>query len=232
MSDPRTPSAGGPQPPGATSIGAEQRKSRKGLWLALAAIAAVIALLLLLSRCGGDDDPQSAGSAASASATGSTSSAAGPSGSSDSGTSSPATGGAGGTTAPGGAAGSAGDLVTADGRSVLELGASADPSGGLGSATGQAVTGSAVQVLTVPADEGFWVGTSDADRVWVQLTGASGESPYTVQEGDSVDFTGSVVPHDAGFADQVGVDEAEGASQLTGQAAHLEVPRSGLVLAD
>ena len=69
MSDPRLPSSGTPNPPGATSVGGERRKDRKGLWLALAAAAAVVLLLLLLSRCGGDDDDaaRSAGAAAGSS---------------------------------------------------------------------------------------------------------------------------------------------------------------------
>ena len=45
-----------------------------------------------------------------------------------------------------------------------------------------------MSVLSVPADEGFWIGTSQNDRVWVQIVG-KGESPYQVQAGDKVDFT-------------------------------------------
>ena len=43
---------------------------------------------------------------------------------------------------------------------------------------------------------------------------------------------GTVVTHDAGFAEQVGVDAAEGAAQLTGQAGHIEAERSSVVLSD
>jgi hypothetical protein len=239
VSDPRLPSSGTPNPPGATSVGGERKRNRKGRWLARAAVAAVVLLLLLLSRCGGDDDgaAQSAGASAGSSSAGSSSgssSGASPSaGSPSAGSSSSAAPGSAAPAAPAGgvAAGQPGSLVTADGRSVLEL-AAGGGAGGLGTVTGQAVTGTAVRVLTVPADEGFWVGTSDADRVWVQLTGETGESPYQVAEGDSVDFTGTVVAHDAGFAGQVGVDEAGGAAQLTSQAQHVEAPRSELVLAD
>ena len=231
MSDPRPPSAGIQQPPGATSIGGERRKSRKGLWLALAAIAAVIALLLLLSQCGTDDDSSAdpaSGSSAGASASSSSSEATSSAGGSSATPSAPA----GGAAAGGASTGQPGSIVTAGGRSVLELAAAAAAAGGLGSVSGQAVTGTAVRVLTVPADEGFWVGTSDTERVWVQLTGEAGESPYQVQEGDTVDFTGTVVAHDAGFAGQVGVDDAEGAGQLTGQAQHVEAPRSSVVLSE
>jgi hypothetical protein len=49
-----------------------------------------------------------------------------------------------------------------------------------------------------------------------------------VRQGDRVEFTGRVVAHDASFAARVGVDPVEGADQLTRQAAHIEVPKSGL----
>ena len=121
--------------------------------------------------------------------------------------------------------------MTGDGRSVLELAAAPDAAGALSGVTGQPVTATGVRVLSVPADEGFWIGTSDTQRVWVQLTGEAGESPYQVQEGDLVDFEGTVVAHDAGFAPQVGVDDAEGAAQLSQQAQHLEVAKSSVRLA-
>ena len=78
--------------------------------------------------------------------------------------------------------------------------------------------------------EGFWLGTSETERVWVQLTGEAGESPYQVQEGDLVDFEGTVEAHDAAFAEQAGVDDAEGAQQLADQAAHLTVAKSAVRL--
>ena len=66
--------------------------------------------------------------------------------------------------------------------------------------------------------------------MWVQLTGQAGESPYQVQEGDLVDREGTVVEHDAAFPGEVGVDDAEGAQQLAGQGAHLEVAKSAVRL--
>ncbi|MFC4951131.1 hypothetical protein [Pseudonocardia sp. GCM10023141] len=79
---------------------------------------------------------------------------------------------------------------------------------------GSSPLGSPVQ--SVPADEGFW--TSETDRIWVQLTGDAGESGYTVQPRDRVDFTGQDLAHDAGFAEQSDVDAAEGADLLTAHA--------------
>ena len=104
---------------------------------------------------------------------------------------------------------------------MLALTAGADAAAALGGLDGQSVTGVAVRVLSVPADEGFWVGSSDQDRVCVQLTGEAGESPYQVGEGDIVDFRGTVVRHGDDFAASVGVDEAAGAARLTEQGAHL-----------
>ena len=97
-----------------------------------------------------------------------------------------------------------------------------------------------VQVLSVCADEGFWV-SSDHGRLWVQIDTAR-ESPYTVAEGDLVSFSGRVAAHDANFPGQVGVTAAGGggargppggprgggAGDLAAQGAHITIPVSGL----
>jgi hypothetical protein len=85
-----------------------------------------------------------------------------------------------------------------------------------------------VPVRSVPADEGFWVGSRAADRVWVQLTVAPAESPYQVRPGQLVDLSGPMTAHDSGFAGQVGVGAAEGADQLSRQAAHVAVQKADL----
>ena len=92
---------------------------------------------------------------------------------------------------------------------------------------GQTVTARGATVLSVPADEGFWVGTNETDRVWVRLSGLD-ESGYVVTQGDRVDCTGTVQAHDATFTAQVGVDPAEGADQLNQQGAHVEVAKADL----
>ena len=86
-------------------------------------------------------------------------------------------------------------------------------------------------VQSVPADEGFWVGTSVKDRLWVQLTGAAGESAYQVKVGDRVDFTGTTSDTPPEFAKQVGVSADEGAAQLTTQGRHLVVNKADVRLA-
>ncbi len=230
---------------GATSVGGPddggRRKKPWWLWLLLAALAVV--LLLLLTQCGGDDDtgPDAASPSAATTATTesptstttesptSTTTETSPDTATD-GTSpsTPDTATPGSEPAPGASpsAPAAGGNLTADGVALLPLAAAA-PAGDLSPFSGQAVQGRAVTVLTVPADEGFWVGSSKTDRIWVQLSG-EGESSYQVSEGDSVDLDGVMVAHDAGFADQVGVTTEEGAEQLAAQAQHIEVETSAL----
>ena len=81
---------------------------------------------------------------------------------------------------------------------------------------------------SVPADEGFWVGSSATDRVWVQLTG---ESAVTVKAGDRISFAGGkVVATPAGYAEKVGVDTTEGTAQVTAQKAHIEIAKNVIKL--
>ncbi len=65
-----------------------------------------------------------------------------------------------------------------------------------------------------------------------QAATATGESPYQVQEGDILDFEGTVAAHDEAFAGEVGVDEANGAAQLTEQRHHLEVATAAVQLSE
>ena len=197
-------------------------RRRRGLLFGGLLLAALVALALLLSQCGGSD-PE-AGSDPASQSTGSS----GPASSEPS--SSPGAPGSSAAPSGGSAGAGGGQVVTADGRSVLALASGPDAATALAGLAGQPVTATGVRVLSVPADEGFWLGTSEAERVWVQLTGEAGESPYQVQEGDLVDLEGSVVEHETAFPGEVGVDDAEGAQQLTEQAAHLTVTKSSVRL--
>ena len=78
----------------------------------------------------------------------------------------------------------------------------------------------------MPADEGFWV-NSDHGRVWVQIATVS-ESPYDVDAGDTVSFTGQVVAHNQNFPARVGVTSAEGAADLTTAGAHVAIKVNAL----
>ncbi|TKJ16857.1 hypothetical protein [Blastococcus sp. CCUG 61487] len=215
-----TPDSSPRRQAGATPVGASERKRRPG-WLIplLLGIAAVVIALLLLSQCGADDTDAAGAADPSSSAT------------EGNGSSSPSPDGS--TPAPtaaqdGGDAGQPG-TVTANGTSLLPLAAGSDPAGALSASADQPVVATAVQVLSVPADEGFWIGTSEAERIWAQLTG-DGESPYQVQPGDVVDLQGTLVAHSAGFAGQVGVAEADGAAQLDAQGHHIEAAKTAVTL--
>jgi RNA polymerase sigma factor (sigma-70 family) len=113
--------------------------------------------------------------------------------------------------------------LTSEGRAILPL-TSRPP---LSRYAGDPVRAQGVRVQQVAADEGFWVGTSPRDRVWVQLTG-SRESRPRVQRGDRVSFTGRMVEHQPGFARRVGVTASEGAGLLDQQGYHVEVRADGL----
>ena len=210
---------------GAHPIGAPARKFPAWLIPLLALLALAVILLLLLSRCGGNDDtkntatPTTTSTAASAASTAATA------------TTDP-TASAVATTAGGDAVGGAG-IITADDSPLLPLANATKigASGDLSAYAGTDATATAVAVQSVPADEGFWVGSSASDRVWVQLTGKAGESPYTVKRGDAVSFTGKVVKNATGFAKSAGVTDAEGKKLLNSQGQHITVAKSALTLA-
>lgn len=201
---------------GAYRVEGEQKNKKRPVWLWLLAALALLALLLwaLISwNTDTDSDPtRSAGSARSEN--GSSSGGSGDASGSD---------GQPGSTTTG--------SLTAGGTSLLPLSQAAGAGGDLSSYVGKTVRSTGTDVVSVPADEGFWVGSSQRDRVWVQLVGGATESGYRVAKGDKVAFNGTVVPHKAGFAAKVGVNPGEGASQLDDQKAHLKVEKGSVKLA-
>ncbi len=82
-------------------------------------------------------------------------------------------------------------------------------------------TGKDLPVFTVPADEGFWVGTSEA-RIWVQAI-TNGESPAQIRPGDLVTLRGVVRATDASFPARVGLTGEEGAGELLRRGLYIEV---------
>lgn len=225
MSTPNPSTGGqrGAQPVGGPNDGGTKKKP---WWLlALLAIIAIIVLILLLSRCGSGDNTATGAAASATSAASSATSSAGSATPSSTTPSGVAT-----TTAPASPTGTGAGTgpLTVNGAGLLPL-ATAAPDGTLTAFVGQTATSTGVTVQSVPADEGFWVGTSATDRVWVQIIGG-GESPYKVTAGDKVDFTGTVVANATDFPATVGLTAADGAAQLTTQAAHIEVPQGGVTL--
>jgi RNA polymerase sigma factor (sigma-70 family) len=94
------------------------------------------------------------------------------------------------------------------------------PVGSLASAAGRDVCLSGVLVVSVPADEGFWVRTEDGAEAWVQLQ-LRGESPPDIDAGQRVNVRGTLVRHGSDYADAAGVTQPEGAAALTRQGGHI-----------
>jgi hypothetical protein len=135
-----------------------------------------------------------------------------------------------GTTATGSDAGSGGSRgrLTVGSTDVLQ---DAGTLSRVGSLAGQRATGSAVLVQSVVSDEGFWVGASSAERVFVFLTESArgtGESPFQVRAGQRVDLTGSLDRLPSGGASALGVTDAEGSTQLESQGAYVAATRVSL----
>lgn len=107
-----------------------------------------------------------------------------------------------------------------DGRSVLPR---------RGEVPTGAATATDVPVQSVPADEGFWVGTGEGQRFWVELVG-EGESPVQIEVGDLVSFTGSTTPTDPGYPDRVGLTREPDRTELTQMGTHVIVRSEDLVL--
>jgi RNA polymerase sigma factor (sigma-70 family) len=130
-----------------------------------------------------------------------------------------------GSAAPGGGGGGSGVRLVVPGRSLLPVPGREV----LARHAGQRVRGEHVPARGVDADEGFWVGTSDGDQLWVQLVGR-GESPFRVRSGQRASFTGRLVPNPPGFARRVGMVPEEGAALAGRQGHHIEVAYDDITL--
>ena len=108
--------------------------------------------------------------------------------------------------------------LTSQGRAILPL--TGRPP--LSQYAGTTVEARGARVQQVGADEGFWVGTSERDRVWVQLTGTR-ESGFRVEPGYKVTFAGRMVGNSGNFTQRAGVTPREGAGLLEQQGYHIEV---------
>jgi RNA polymerase sigma factor (sigma-70 family) len=92
---------------------------------------------------------------------------------------------------------------------------------------GLEVKASGSVVRSVPADEGFWIGGTGDNRVWVQLMGRS-ESPMDVTAGRRVSFSGRIVKHSLSFVRRVGIETSESAGLLRQQQHHIVVREESL----
>ena len=91
--------------------------------------------------------------------------------------------------------------------------------------SGQPVSGTA-EVQSVVSDEGFWVGSSTDERVYVFLTPAArkanGESNFTVKAGQTVQVEGELATTASSPKSLTGVTGGEGLSQLKNQGAFVQ----------
>lgn len=228
-----TPSSGH----GAVPIGPddEQRGARPAWLIPLLATLAVLLLALLLwllLRDGGDDDELESAASPSPSAPGTELPSETPE-ASDITTTQPSAQGSSSAAATATAAPSTAPSAPAQGDVALTAGTEEvfplqSPDQDLSGFMGE-VVGRSVPVESVPADEGFWLGTGEDQRVWVEIVAIEGETPFTVRPGEKVSFTGAeFVPHDETYAARLEITADEGADQLTAQMAHIQVRSADL----
>ncbi len=95
---------------------------------------------------------------------------------------------------------------------------------------GRRVQAFGLQVMTVDADEGFWV-SKDGRTAWIQILTPT-ESPYTVLPGQIVSLSGSVYPHDAQWPSQIFFcpDRQASESRLAGVPTHIAIKVESLSL--
>lgn len=188
--------------PGAYTTGDGGRRRKRGgwLWWLLGLLALLLLGALLLGLLGGGDDDETE----TAQPTRSTEAA-------------PAAGDS--TGAAGGSAGAvAGGSLTARNESLLPV-----PADGLAAYGTETATGREVTVQSVVKDEGFWLGSSQQDRVYVEYGGDVGANENQGVEpavGDKVNLTGPVRPAPENPARTLNLPEQD-AQQVTEQGAYI-----------
>jgi hypothetical protein len=174
------------------------RKKRGFPWWLLALLAIALIAIVLLARSCGDDEESGDRGAATTPTTQEQPEAA-----------------------PSGAAGGEAGTLTAGGQSLLGGGAGAS----LEQYVEQPAEGQRVRVQEVIPEEGFFVGTSEEDRVYVEFGGDVGETEqnsnsYNAKVGDEVNLTGPVRPAPAEPEQTLNLD-AEDAAQVKKQGAFI-----------
>lgn len=225
----------------------EDRRKKRPWWLLLLAAIIVLAILALALRsCSGSNTKDAVGSAAGSATSpgtgGSSETASATASGTDSASAaatSPSTvstdhasgtpGNSSSAAAPGTGDANGGTLTS---NSTALLPAPAEANTDLATYVGQQAVAKGVLVLSAPANNGFWIGTSTEDEVWVQLLLPGLVSPHPVRKGDHVSFPGMVVANSANFAQEADVTAADGAARLTAQKAHLQVAKTAIRFTD
>jgi hypothetical protein len=103
------------------------------------------------------------------------------------------------------------------------------PADGLAPYVGRTVRADGAPVHSVVADEGFWVGTSDVDRVYVLYQTGGFESPPDINPGQRVSFIGALQPATGDLAPQFRLTEAEGLGLLRTQGYYVDTASVDIV---
>lgn len=98
------------------------------------------------------------------------------------------------------------------------------PAGALAAEAGRPVEARSVRVQSVVTPTGFWVGTSQRSRLFVELLAPP---PMPVTPGQRVSFVGYVDPNHEGSAERFGLSGGD-AAQLAQQGYHIHVEGSAL----
>ena len=190
-----------------SAFGDDDGRKKKGFpWWLLGLLAVALIAILLLVRACGDDGGEEAGSGSGA---GTTAAQSQPQ-----------------EAAPtGGAVADEDGTLIASGQRLLPV----QPGVDLAQYAGQESRGTRVQVQEVVQDEGFFVGTSEQDRVYVEFGGdvgeaESGSGAYDPEVGDEVDLTGPVRPSPEDPEQTLNLD-AEDARQVKQQGAYVNADR-------
>ena len=92
---------------------------------------------------------------------------------------------------------------------------------------GQTVRAQQVKVYSAPGDEGFWVGESAADRIWVDLD--TGEPlSRRVAAGRRVSFVGKLAPNGQEVLTEPSVGGPPDVDQLKRQGFHVHIDEATL----
>ena len=107
--------------------------------------------------------------------------------------------------------------LSADGEELLPV-----PDGGASDFAGRGAEGTGVEVVEVNRGEGFWVGTSQEERVYVEYGGDVGETEqgsesFEPRVGDKVNLKGEVRPAPEEPGQTLNITDAEDARLLTQQ---------------
>jgi hypothetical protein len=122
----------------------------------------------------------------------------------------------------GGSGGAAAGSITAGGKDLIGAAAA----GSIAYLDGKTVSANGVAVQSVVNETGFWVGTSETDRVFVETENAGDGTSLDLTAGDTVSFDGAIEKNLE--AETYGLRAGAGAEQFRKQGYHVRVQADGV----